>query len=79
MLFRDFVSLIPYRYVARKACGEMMSKDKALGLASLRVLHLSGIIRMPFTVQTHLRLCDNDPRACLLCQMTQLQIERLRR
>lgn len=52
--------------------------EKTLALASLRVLYLAGMIRMPYFVQTHLRLCDNDPAKCLLCQMTQLQVERVK-
>jgi hypothetical protein len=54
-----------------------MTPEKALALASIRVLYLSGMLKMPLAVQTHLRLCHNDPSDCLLCKMTQLQIESL--
>jgi hypothetical protein len=52
--------------------------EKALALASLRVLYYAGILKMPLAVQTHMRLCHNDPAECLLCKMTQLQIESLK-
>jgi hypothetical protein len=56
-------------------CEEDGQVVKQRALASLRVLYLTGIIRMPLVVQRHLRLCGNSPAKCLLCQMTQLQIE----
>lgn len=54
-----------------------MNREKELGLRSLSILYLAGMIRTPLNVQTHLRLCHNSPADCLLCQMTQLQLERV--
>lgn len=52
-----------------------MNTEKALALASLRVLYFAGFLKMPLNVQAHLRLCHNDPTRCLLCSMTQRQLE----
>jgi len=42
---------------------------------ALAVLYWLGMARMPRSVQAHLRLCHNKPADCLICKMTQLQIE----
>ena len=57
----------------------MISEEKRLALASLRVLYLAGMLRVPANIQTHLRFCHNNPADCLICKMTQLQIEDLSR
>ena len=62
----------------RKNVGTDRIRDKEIGLASLRILYLAGMITMPPAVQYHLRLCENNPTKCLLCQMTQFKIQALR-
>ena len=54
------------------------AEDKVLALASIRVLYLAGMLKMPLSVQAHLRLCNNDLSECLLCNMTQRQLESFR-